>query len=106
MTAAVPNGCITVGHIRPTFPFLDEDIEVRPQELKMAASLISSMTVDFDPSQYRDGYREALEKLVGAKIQRRDVLRPEEPAGGPGSPGSLAEVLRASLAAAGDRKAS
>ncbi len=30
------------------FPFLDDDIEVRPQELKMATSLIDSMTVDFD----------------------------------------------------------
>src|SRR5215469_18454789 len=30
------------------FPFLDEDIEARPQELRMAASLIDSMTTDFD----------------------------------------------------------
>ena len=66
----------------PAFPFLDEDIEVHPQEMKMAASLISSMTVDFDPSRYRDGYREALEELVAAKIQGRDVIRPHEPAGG------------------------
>jgi DNA end-binding protein Ku len=81
----------------PAFPFLDEDIEVRSQELKMAASLISSMTADFDPSQYRDGYRAALEELVAAKIQGRDVMRPA----GPHStgPGSLADALKASLAA-------
>jgi DNA end-binding protein Ku len=79
----------------PAFPFLDEDIEVHSRELKMAASLISSMTVDFDPSQYRDGYREALEELVAAKIQGRDVIRPQEP----GSSGSLADILEASLAA-------
>jgi DNA end-binding protein Ku len=86
----------------PAFPFLDEDIEVRSQELKMAASLIDSMTTDFDPSRYRDGYREALDELVAAKIQGRDVLRPEAPAAGPDSPGSLADVLKASLAAARD----
>ena len=32
------------------FDFLDQDVEVRSQELKMASSLIDSMTVDFDPS--------------------------------------------------------
>src|SRR4029077_4009469 len=34
------------------FGFLDEDIETRSQELKMASSLIDSMTEDFDPEQY------------------------------------------------------
>ncbi len=85
----------------PAFPFLGGDIEVHPQEMTMAASLISSMTVDFDPSQYRDGYREALEELVAAKIQGRDVIRPREP----GSSGSLADVLEASLAAAREGQA-
>src|ERR1017187_8029246 len=52
------------------------------------------------PAAWPDGYREALEELVAAKIQGRDVIRPQEPAGGPGSSGSLADVLEASLAAA------
>src|ERR1022692_2650054 len=46
----------------PAFPFLGGHIEVHSQEMKMAAALISSMTVDFDPSLYRDGYREGLEE--------------------------------------------
>ena len=80
------------------FDFLDEDVEVRSQELKMASSLIDSMTVDFDPSMYRDGYREALEELVAAKVQGHEVVRPQlkvEEGGG-----SLADALKASLAAA------
>ncbi len=89
----------------PDFPFLDDDIDVRSQELKMAGSLIDSMTVDFDPSQYRDGYREALEELVAAKIQGRDVIRPKEPAAEDGGSGSLADVLKASLQAVRERKA-
>ena len=85
----------------PDFDFLDQDIEVRSQELKMAASLIESMTVDFDPSQYRDGYREALEELVAAKMQGHEVVRPH-PRAADGGGGSLADALRASLAATKD----
>src|ERR1019366_2438430 len=59
------------------FSFLDEDIEVRSQELQMAASLIDSMTVEFDPSEYRDNYREALAELVNAKAEGRDLVQPE-----------------------------
>ena len=34
----------------PDFGFLEEDIDVETQELKMAASLIDTMTEDFDPT--------------------------------------------------------
>ena len=60
----------------PDFKFLDEDVDVRTQELKMAASLIDTMTEDFDPSLYKDAYREALEALVQAKIEGNEVVRP------------------------------
>ncbi|MBO0807414.1 MAG: Ku protein, partial [Actinobacteria bacterium] len=60
----------------PDFEFLEDDVQVRPQELKMAASLISSMTVDFDPSEYSDGYREALQELVAAKAQGQVIPLP------------------------------
>lgn len=83
----------------PDFGFLDREVQVRPQELTMASTLIESMTTDFDPSTYRDHYREAVEELVAAKIEGHEVVRaqpagPEEPAG------TLAEALRASLTAA------
>ncbi len=87
----------------PDFKFLDEDIDIRTQELKMAASLIDTMTEDFDPSLYQDSYREALEALVQAKIEGNDVVRPPGsavPAGAPGGPADLTETLRASVAAA------
>ena len=84
----------------PLFPFLDQDIEVRPQELQMAASLIDSMTSDFDPDAHKDGYREALAELVDAKVQGRELLQPGtlEIAASPAT--SLADALQASLAAA------
>jgi DNA end-binding protein Ku len=82
------------------FSFLDENIEVRPQELRMASSLIESMTVDFDPAEYHDGYREALQQLIEAKIEGREVVEPQEPAATAEAPSSLADALRASLEAA------
>jgi len=84
----------------PAFAFLDDDIEVRSQELKMAASLIDSMTVDFDPDEYHDGYREALQELVNAKAEGREVVQPEEGQAPEGEPTSLADALKASLSAA------
>jgi DNA end-binding protein Ku len=83
----------------PDFPFLEDDIEVRSQELKMAASLIESMTVDFDPDEFHDNYREALQELVNAKVEGREVVQPESPAEA-AEPTSLADALKASLAAA------
>jgi DNA end-binding protein Ku len=81
------------------FGFLDDDVEVRSQELRMATSLIDSMTVEFDPDEYHDSYREALQELVDAKTEGREVIQPE--AGEEvGQPTSLADALKASLAAA------
>ncbi|HVX47610.1 MAG TPA: Ku protein [Mycobacteriales bacterium] len=66
------------------FGFLDEDITVRSQELQMAESLIESMSGDFDPGEYHDEYREAVQAVVDAKIEGREVVAAteEEPEGG------------------------
>ena len=58
----------------PDFGFLDEDVEVRPQELAMAESLIESMAGDFDPGEFTDDYREALEAVIEAKVEGRDLV--------------------------------
>ncbi|MGH3251745.1 MAG: Ku protein, partial [Trebonia sp.] len=87
----------------PDFKFLDEDVDIRTAELKMASSLIDTMTEDFDPSLYKDAYREAIETLVQAKIEGNEVVRPAGgaiPAGTPGGPADLTETLRASVEAA------
>jgi DNA end-binding protein Ku len=84
----------------PDFPFLADNIDVRPQELRMAESLIESMTLDFDPDEYHDSYREALTELVTAKVEGREVIQPIEAGPGEEEPSSLADALRASLEAA------
>jgi DNA end-binding protein Ku len=83
----------------PDFPFLEEDVEVRSQELEMASSLIETMAGDFDPSDYKDAYREALQAVIEAKAEGREVVQPapadEEPAAA-----DLLSALRASVEAA------
>jgi DNA end-binding protein Ku len=84
----------------PDFGFLEQDINVRTQELKMAASLIESMSQDFDPEEHHDGYREALAELVEAKVEGRDVIQPQGGKQDDDEPVSLADALKASIAAA------
>jgi DNA end-binding protein Ku len=88
----------------PEFAFLDQDIDVASNELRIAASLIGAMTADFEPGLYR-GYRDALTELVTAKAERREVIWPTGGQEVAGRPAGLAEALRASLAAARARRA-
>jgi len=84
----------------PDFGFLDEDVTVRPQELAMAESLIESMSADFDPDLYHDEYRQALEKVIEAKIEGREVVEQPVQEEDTGSVVDLMAALRASVAAA------
>jgi DNA end-binding protein Ku len=85
----------------PDFPFLEEDVTVRPQELTMAESLIESMAGDFDPGQYHDDYREALQQVVEAKVEGREIVEPQAEAVAPGGAVvDLMAALRESVAAA------
>ncbi|GAA3606668.1 Ku protein [Kineosporia mesophila] len=51
------------------FPILEDEVDLRPQELRMAASLVDSMAADFEPDQYEDEYQQALVQLVEAKLE-------------------------------------
>jgi DNA end-binding protein Ku len=57
------------------------------------------MTEEFDPDAHHDSYREALAELVAAKAEGRDVVQPAE-AAAKSEPTSLADALKASIAAA------
>lgn len=51
----------------PEFDILDTEVELRPQELTMAASLVESLGADFDPSQFHDDYRDAVVEMIERK---------------------------------------
>jgi DNA end-binding protein Ku len=53
----------------PEFDILDTDVELRPQELTMAQSLVESLAADFDPDQFEDEYAKALSEMVDAKLE-------------------------------------
>lgn len=57
----------------------DERPEVAEQELRMAEQLIETLTRDFDPSAYRDEYREQLLALIERKAEGEDVVSAPEP---------------------------
>jgi len=81
---------------QPEFAFLDEEIETREPELAMAASLIDSMTGDFDAEAFTDNYREALQEVIDAKVEGREVTAPAEPTEAPAAIDLMA-ALRASV---------
>jgi DNA end-binding protein Ku len=59
---------------------LPDDVKVAPAELKMAESLVEMMAMEFDPSEFRDEYKQAFEKIVEAKVKgREDLVEAPEP---------------------------
>jgi DNA end-binding protein Ku len=88
----------------PDFAFLDEDVDVREQELTMAGSLIETLTGEFDPTQFTDRYREALQSVIEAKIAGREVVQPEGVQPTAGTVVDLMAALRASVEAAKAKK--
>ena len=82
------------------FPFLDEHVDLRPQELAMAESLVASMAGDFDPDAYSDDYREALQQVIDAKIEGREVVEAPQVEPTAGNVVDLMAALRASVEAA------
>jgi DNA end-binding protein Ku len=57
----------------------DEKYEFKPAELAMANQLVSAMTSEFDPSRYKDEYREALEEVIQAKVEGKETVEVEAP---------------------------
>jgi DNA end-binding protein Ku len=50
------------------FDVLDNEVELRPQELSMAESLVESLAADFEPDQFEDRYATAVAEMVEAKL--------------------------------------
>ena len=70
----------------PDFQNLGDGAALRPQELQLASVLISSLSGDFDPDQFEDEYRMAVEDLIDYKRQHggaRPVPAATVPAGEP-----------------------
>lgn len=55
------------------------NLQLRPQELKLAEQLIESLAEDFNPAQYHDTYENQLRALVEAKQKGKPVAEKAPP---------------------------
>ncbi len=77
----------------------EEQTAINKPEMDMAKMLISSLSGPYDPSEYKDEYRMALERVIENKLgSKQAVISP--PAQAKGKVGDLMEALRQSIAAA------
>jgi len=74
-----------------------DEVEVTPREEKMARQLIDSLTCDFEPSNYRDEYRERVLALIEQKAAGQEIVVGEAAAATPNVVDLMA-ALEASLA--------
>ncbi|MBM3617537.1 MAG: Ku protein [Alphaproteobacteria bacterium] len=56
----------------PYFADIDE-LDVADEQVELAKELIDRKTAKFDPSKFHDHYRDALQELIDAKIEKREV---------------------------------
>ncbi len=82
-------------------PALPDATDLSAKEIKMAQLLIESMENEWDPEQFHDTHREAVEALVEQKRQGQEIVIEAAPK--PAKVVDLFEALSASVAAAADR---
>ncbi len=80
-----------------TFESLEEEVEVRADELAMASMLIENMTRSFEPEEWADRTRERIEELAQKKIEGEEIIAPASPE--PTKVIDLLEALKASVEA-------
>ena len=83
----------------PDFGSVSTD-EAKPAEVKMAKMLVETLAGDFDPDEYEDDYREAVEALVKAKIEGGEVTSTPQKQKSSGEVVDLLAALQRSVDAA------
>lgn len=71
------------------------DVQLSEKELGMAGMLIDMMTHEFNPENYKDNYREALLKIIEAKLEGKEIV--ELPTAAPTKVVDLMDALAASM---------
>ncbi|NYD23262.1 Ku protein [Kineococcus aurantiacus] len=71
----------------PEFEVLEDDVDLRPQELTAAASLVESLAGDFRPEEFEDEYEVAVRELVEARLEDAGAAPTPAPGDAPGGAG-------------------
>jgi DNA end-binding protein Ku len=82
---------------------LDADVEIRPEEIEMAGSLIDNLTRPFAEDEYVDRTREAVEELAAKKVAGEEIVAVASPE--PTKVVDLLDALKASVEATKAKKA-
>jgi len=85
------------------FEELDGEVEIRPEEVEMAASIIDNLTRPFDESEFEDKSRGVIEQLAEKKIAGEEIVAPASPE--PTKVVDLLEALKASVEATKEKQA-
>ncbi|HEX8897335.1 MAG TPA: Ku protein [Chthoniobacterales bacterium] len=70
---------------------------ITDKELKMAQSLVESMSTPWEPEKYRDEYRNAMMEIIERKAQHKEVAKKPAPAMRTTNVVDLVKVLQESL---------
>ncbi|MEZ5088715.1 MAG: Ku protein [Micropruina sp.] len=81
-----------------------DEVNVTDAEVDMARMFIDQLTGEFDPTQFNDAYREALEQVVQAKLAGTPIPAETEEAPAQAEVVDLVAALRASVEAAKKRR--
>ena len=81
-----------------------ENVEIRPEEVEMAASLIDNLTKPFEADSYVDRTREAVEELAAKKVAGEEIIVATD-APEPTKVVDLLDALKASVEATKSKQA-
>jgi len=70
---------------------------ISDKELKMAQTLVESMSVDWQPEKYRDEYRTAMMEIIEQKAQHKEIAKKPAPTMRTTNVVDLVKVLQESL---------
>jgi len=89
----------------PDFETLRTEVDLRPQEMQMASSLVESLSGDFEADQFEDEYRQAMVDLIDYKREHGGGRPAPEPAAADEGDDmtDLLTALRRSVEAAGGK---
>lgn len=76
-------------------PEMNYQVNLHENEVKMAVSLVNSLSTDFRPEKYTDPYRQGLMEVIQAKIAGEAIETPAKPE--TGKVVDLMEALKASI---------
>ncbi len=95
---------VPAGELDDVFP--EGNQKVAKKEQQMAEALIDSLSTKFDPSSYRDEYREELLALIERKAEGKEIVASEAESPKATKAPDLMAALEESIAAVQDKKGS